>query len=436
MWSYLLAISSLAGIVLDERNLPIEGAAVLVSRLGAPPASGVSDADGRFRIEIEGSGPVSVEAHAPGRVLWRGPNVDPREPLSIVLTRAEGIVSGVVRDGESLDPIPGAVVSTRLSLTRDPSNPRFGLLETLTDDRGEFRLEGVGKGAEVIGTAAGYGRAVKPDAAPGASLELYLFPGTGIYGRILDERGEPLEGATISPRSSDPMSDSGGDEVSDAEGRFALLGFAPGLYRLFVRHEGFAPVSREVDLTQERDVEIRARAFERGNAHGSVDEHRGGRDRGKGLASSARRRRSARGRSSPDDLRHRRRRVLLAGAASSGRAPPARGGARVRKKGRRGLGERPRPGRRPRRDRARSRPLESGAASSTRAADPSRTRSSPLSVRRAECFRPRRGGMKPPPMWRDVSSSLGSARESTSWWRGFQAMESRSEPRRSPARER
>ncbi|MGH9324182.1 MAG: hypothetical protein ACRD21_19575 [Vicinamibacteria bacterium] len=40
MWVHLLLLSSLTGNVLDERKLPIEGAFVVVSRMGEEPASG------------------------------------------------------------------------------------------------------------------------------------------------------------------------------------------------------------------------------------------------------------------------------------------------------------------------------------------------------------------------------------------------------------
>jgi protocatechuate 3,4-dioxygenase beta subunit len=260
MWTYLLLLSSISGTVLDERNRPIEGAVVaLIPRAyGEEPKTGSSDANGRFEVGLPGIGAFRVEAYASGYVPFKTRDVDPEKPLSIVLTRGGETITGVVRDGATLDPLEGAIVETRTgdSWFRVSNEPRLGLVDAVSDERGEFHLGGLSKSSYVVSASApGYGRITKMNAVPGEAVELYLFPGSGVYGRLLDEKGDPVEGALVSAEGGDrsfPRS----AQRSDAEGRFAFLGLEPGGCRLFVRHEDFAPAAREVEVTKDSDTEV------------------------------------------------------------------------------------------------------------------------------------------------------------------------------------
>lgn len=260
MWVHLLLLSSLTGTVLDEKNRPIEGALVaLIPRAhGEEPKTGASDANGRFEVVLPGSGAFRVEAYAPGCVPFKAGDVDPTKPLTIVLKRGGETIAGVVRDGATLDPLEGAIVETRTGeySARVSAEPRLGLVDAVSDERGEFRLEGLAKTSYTVSASApGYGRTTKMNVAPEAAVEFYLFPGSGVYGRLLDEKGEPVEGALVSAEGGDrsfPRS----AQRSDAEGRFAVLGLEPGEYRLFVRHDDFAPAAHEVEVTKDSDTEL------------------------------------------------------------------------------------------------------------------------------------------------------------------------------------
>jgi protocatechuate 3,4-dioxygenase beta subunit len=263
MWTYLLLLSSLTGAVLDEKNRPIEGAVVVVlpGSFREEPVTATSGEAGRFEIALFKPGPFRVEAFAPGYVPFRAREVDPEKPLRIVLQRGAETITGLVRDGTTLEGVPGAVVETRSgeSGARVSSDPRLGLVEALTDERGEFRLEGLTKSSYLVSASApGYGRTTKPGVSPGEPVELYLFPGSGIFGRLLDEKGNPVGGAHVSAESEDRLPRMPGTstaQVSDAEGRFAFLGLEPGRYRLFARHEDFAPSAHDLELPKESDAE-------------------------------------------------------------------------------------------------------------------------------------------------------------------------------------
>ena len=263
MWMHLLLLSTLSGTVLDEKNHPIEGAVVVLIPSGfrEEPATGTSDAMGRFEIPLSRTGPFRIEAYAPGYAPFRLRDVTPEKPLSIVLTRGGVAIAGVVRDGTTLDPVEGSLVETRTgeSSARVSAEPRLGLVDAVSDERGEFRLEGLVNSVYAVSASApGYGRTTKANVSPGEPVELYLFPGSGVYGRLLDEKGKPVEGALVSAESEDRMRMHGPSTAqrSDADGRFAFLGLEPGGYRLFARHEDFAPAFHDLELSKESDGEV------------------------------------------------------------------------------------------------------------------------------------------------------------------------------------
>jgi protocatechuate 3,4-dioxygenase beta subunit len=262
--TYLLLLGTLTGLtgtVLDEKNRPIAGAVVVLmsSSIGGDPRTGTADAEGRFTIEITGRGPFRAEAYAPGYATFRAPDVDPTKPLSILLRRGGESISGVVRDGTTREPLEGAMVETRVgeASTWIYEEPRLGVVEAVTGERGEFRLEGLSKRTySVSASAPGYGRTTAAYVEPGEPVEIYLFPGSGIYGRLLDEKKKPVVGAFVAADGEDRTYSPGTAQRSDAEGRFALLGLAPGRYRLAARHETLAPAIEEVELSAESDTEV------------------------------------------------------------------------------------------------------------------------------------------------------------------------------------
>ncbi|HXV64851.1 MAG TPA: carboxypeptidase regulatory-like domain-containing protein [Vicinamibacteria bacterium] len=259
-------VSAFRGTVQDESGRPVEGAIVAVSpgnvRYDAPAASATTDANGVFSVALSGRPPFTVAAHAPGFAPFRARDVPVEKPLHIVLERGGSSLSGRVLDGDTLEPIAGAVVESRAVAAsgRLEDHPRFGLVETVSDREGRFELRGLGEGPyRVRSSAPGYGSASNNNANPEADVVLYLFRGVGITGRVTDEKGEPVEGVFVDAEwtGSDIFSRQhvSSTQQTDAEGGFAVLGLEPGRYRLYARHPDYAPSASEATL-ENRDVEV------------------------------------------------------------------------------------------------------------------------------------------------------------------------------------
>ncbi|MBI3932310.1 MAG: carboxypeptidase regulatory-like domain-containing protein, partial [Acidobacteria bacterium] len=150
----------LQGVVKDPRGKPVEKALVVArctDRYGEPLLQARTDASGRFRLAVAGSGPCDVRVEARGLASVRLERVRPGPPLAVTLAKG-GAIEGTVRDAAG-QPVPGARVeaSWSRSVTWDPD---AGAVSVSTDARGRFRLEGIGRGLhEITGRLRGAGSA-------------------------------------------------------------------------------------------------------------------------------------------------------------------------------------------------------------------------------------------------------------------------------------
>ncbi len=270
--------ASVLGLVRLGRGGPwVEGADVLLLDTNADPATGpadgvpraASDGEGRFRIDgvAPGSYEVLARASEASLPLERGaaPRVEVPEgatevQVQLVLeptTRLRGTVLGT-----DDTPVAGATVSL-LRASRGASErgaPR--LLEDAlplptdrTDERGGFLLDGLPPDASwlvevrAVGFVPATSALVDPAAAEGGSVEIRMHPAARVAGRVTDETGAPLPGATVVARWSvegaDPWAADGTWPHPDAgtqsartgtDGRFALTGFASGQVELWATH--------------------------------------------------------------------------------------------------------------------------------------------------------------------------------------------------------
>ena len=120
------------------------------------------------------------------------------KPL-VVRLEPGGVVTGVVRDGLSREPVGGARVwvMTRLpGVPADRWDPDADRIDTTADARGRFRLEGLGAAPTTVeATAPGFGHGWLRAARPGDAIELFLLPGATLLGTVRDEAGKPVRGA-------------------------------------------------------------------------------------------------------------------------------------------------------------------------------------------------------------------------------------------------
>ena len=136
--------------------------------------------------------------------------------------------------------------------------PRPGSVRSTTDDKGRFRLEGLGPGTYVVGAQArGYGRAHREGARPGRAVDLFLFAGASIGGTVLGPDSKPIPGAVVQARAAQHRSGSP-PQVSDADGRFDLVGLDPGRTPSSPEYRG-SPPDRRRDRRRIRGRDARRR---------------------------------------------------------------------------------------------------------------------------------------------------------------------------------
>ena len=110
---------------------------------------------------------------------------------------------------------------------------RKGALSARTAARDAFHYLSV--------AAKGYGRAFKGGVAPGRTVPFHLLPGVALSGTVWGPQKKPIEGAVVQAEREMPGPGRLRPEVTDAQGRFEVMGITPGPYRLVVRHKDHAP---------------------------------------------------------------------------------------------------------------------------------------------------------------------------------------------------
>ena len=275
-------------VVVADTGKPLPRATVIVSapdvpQFGVTPAGGrraLTNDDGVWEIADlpPGKYVITVSKAAYVRTQYgqryareRARVVELREAatltrLDIQVPRA-GVITGRIGD-EAGDPIHPAVVSLQQVRYVDGVPTLHSVAEGimsvltggLTDDRGEYRIHGLGPGTYYVSAATdpiGTG-------APGQTSHLAAtyYPGTSnvseaqsvtvgagqelnvsfnltrarvakISGMVVGSSGEPIA-AALRLKSTPPIPLSGAEVLSDANGRFTLADVPPGDYRLEV----------------------------------------------------------------------------------------------------------------------------------------------------------------------------------------------------------
>ncbi|MFL6201877.1 MAG: carboxypeptidase regulatory-like domain-containing protein [Thermoanaerobaculia bacterium] len=239
----LLPGAAIEGIVVDERDRPVQGAHVVLTPFGAEGFPGEervvmsrepvdTGADGRFRLADLPRGArigIQVVHDELASADMPGVEIPTAQPLRIRLVRPRS-VEGRVTDALG-EPIPGA----RLYLGEGTGAPLGGGWErrpghATTDPEGRFVLSGAKPGtAYVTVIASGYktrqSQLQVPEEGQAPPVEIALEPGTYLEGFVQDGRGAPMSRASVFVQGRDPMSvrmavptdDEGHYEISDLE---------------------------------------------------------------------------------------------------------------------------------------------------------------------------------------------------------------------------
>jgi hypothetical protein len=169
---------------------------------------------------------------------------DPTPPTGGPESQPAASISGTVRSSIDQSPVRKAEVMLLSSERR--MMPRRQQPTATTDDSGAYRFEGVEAGRyRLVVRKTGFvdtrpggrmGRGLEITVGAGQKLtgtDLQLVPAAAITGRVLDEDGEPLEGAqVIALRKGRGGAQRGGfleSERTDDRGEFRLAGLDPGV---------------------------------------------------------------------------------------------------------------------------------------------------------------------------------------------------------------
>ena len=259
-------------VLSGERPVPVEDFQVVVLReaslpqVAAPEVFPFLGAGGRFELGGLRAGRHEVFVRGPGRALWRSgplqvgaPGEPAVGPVSAVLE--EGVtVRGLVLDGETGLPIPGAVVLSETDapvqvLELDTQAERdnvpeevLALAATRTD--GGFEIADLSRGLQVFRAwAPGYGPTwIGPiEVGPGPlELEFELDVGARLEGVVLDGNGRPIVGGFLVASITDfgpghPIM-SYRSALTDGEGHYEMDGLPEGHWTLL----SFGPLAAGV----------------------------------------------------------------------------------------------------------------------------------------------------------------------------------------------
>jgi len=205
----------LEGVVRDSTGKAVKNALVSAhpESRSAMMASTVpivtrTDDSGRFSLTLKSAGPHRIRAQAEGLAAQTVRKIGPGAPLTITLGKGLSI-EGVIRDAQTKTPLAGARVDAREEGSRgSPDEPELGVVETLTDDRGYYRLEGLSAGNHIDGlTSRIYNVlavsragsfALSAGVRPGAEgVELKLGQGGYARLRVQNAEGAPVVSARL-----------------------------------------------------------------------------------------------------------------------------------------------------------------------------------------------------------------------------------------------
>lgn len=268
--------SPLRGSVIDEAGSPVSGAKVTAVPLvslprpgdfaASPPAT-LTDEAGQFALRgLEEGVKVLLRGEQAGflpATLEVALAVDPA-PVLLTLKPAAALRGSVV--DEEAKPVEGA----RVVLVTQAARGDRPLATSASDRTGAFTFAAVPPGSHRLAVqAAGYLAWSQPltvdSGSPPEPVEVRLKRGAVLSGRVLSERGQPVEGAEVSLSSEgEPaVGLTAPQTISDAEGSYRLEGLPAGPQRVQVVHPDYLLERRQVQLEETettRDFTLRSGA--------------------------------------------------------------------------------------------------------------------------------------------------------------------------------
>ena len=232
--------ATLTGVVVDVRDAGLPGVQVRalqqVTEEGDERVEGTtsSDAEGRFRLDVEGPGPWKLFAQVPG--LLSAPVTTHGEPVVLRLLEGTELV-GAVRDGAGR---PVQSFTVLISHRVGPLRLEGEDARNVVDAEGKFSIKGLAPGpARVVVVALGYAPSAPVDLELStgrvAAADFRLSEGAKVAGQVIDRKSKaPLEGARVSLEGRvDSTLTAMPSALTDADGGFVLSGVSPGRRSIF-----------------------------------------------------------------------------------------------------------------------------------------------------------------------------------------------------------
>jgi Zn-dependent protease len=231
---------SIEGSVVAEDGTPVPGAIVQVG-----DRQTTTDERGQFRHLTLTPGDTVLLARTPTGSIVGSARVVVVSGLVRSITiraRRSAAIAGRVTDQLTGRAVAGALIHIYqgTSFTLSPTTVSFA---SSSDGNGRFTLNGMLPGLYTVEAARlGYTRSARPEvrlaAGSDAAIAISLVPEARIAGRVVDDRGQPIAGATIVAMHPNPLEQVArvlragraqtNTAVSDATGRFVLRGLAAG----------------------------------------------------------------------------------------------------------------------------------------------------------------------------------------------------------------
>lgn len=208
-----------------------------------------ADEEGRFTIEgvVPGSGELIVEADHYGREQFK---ITQLEDFGEIVARLkpERIVTLFTVDGSG-KPIAGVTIET-MDDNRD--DYRSGV----TDSTGKLSLHGIHFDTDTLKARLTHDQFVSdsqfdrtltlPEDRQQSTHRITLFRAGLLTGRVLDERGRPLNGVRV--MTGETYNDDSPRDWTDHEGRYTITGVEPGDMVVTVHLFDYAPDLRTVTI--------------------------------------------------------------------------------------------------------------------------------------------------------------------------------------------
>lgn len=292
-FAYLVGLAIRGRVVNERDDSPLAGMLLTLHHDSwIDPVEVRTDSEGQFAFTPlpEGNYRIALRGRS-----WR----DPRGPIAMdastgqhdIVLRLDdpprtGLVALALRERETGSPIvSSAVASVRLIEAQtyvDPADSAF--IERPIDDLGSVTIGSLGTGPYLVELRVpGFAQELVSfeirHEGERADLEVALDPGKVLHGRVVDERGEPIEGARVAAFRDGAFDSTLIPELAvatDRLGRFTLTDVAPKATRVAAIAPGFAgtrrilenesDMSAEIELQLGRGTPVRGTVFHRNGA--------------------------------------------------------------------------------------------------------------------------------------------------------------------------